>query len=94
MTITILDERLDESATQHTSLTRIVRVQGQKIRVRIRRDHYQQQSHAVAEVLSTELTWTHLLSEPTNGWWQSTRDARGFSNLADELVERAVRVLA
>jgi hypothetical protein len=88
-------------------LTRICKLDsGHTVRVRVRRNFYKQQSYAVAEVLSTELTWTNLLSESPESWYPNsphvtpafTRD-RGkaealLNRLATDLFARAAAVLA
>lgn len=88
-------ELLDESSgatAQGWSLTRIYRVGGDTVRIRVVRDHYEHQSLALAEVLSTDRTWTHLLSAPPSRWHQSVRAAE-LHTVADELLGRAVNVL-
>lgn len=67
------------------------------VRVRIKRDHYAHQSFAVAEVLTSDRTWTNVLDEPTDHWHDSSGvPATSESVLlmvAEQLAERAASVL-
>lgn len=97
--------------SQGYDLARIVQFDtGHKVRVRIRRDSWQQQSYALAEVLNTNLAWTELVSEPAESWhpgspylashFGADHPARNgkpealLNEIADRLLTRAAAVLA
>ncbi len=84
---------LDESATcnQHRyTYTRIARIGGYRIRARVERDFYPFQSGAVAEVLATDRTWTHLATYDPEEWIDATTmPNRGGVHCATELGEIA-----
>lgn len=96
---------IDESAAvteQGYTLTRIHRTpSGHTVRVRVARDHYARQSLAVAEVLSTGLTWTQLVDAPASTWHATTQGhaangevaAAALHEVATDLYRRAVAVL-
>jgi hypothetical protein len=42
------------------------------LRVRVKRDHYPQQSYATGEMLSDVGTWIRMLSEPVESWYPGT----------------------
>ena len=63
------------------------------VRVHVARDFYQQQSHATASVLTPELTWTVLCHEPTGNWFDTTRDLVDLLAVANDLRDRACRIL-
>ncbi|TDC34226.1 hypothetical protein E1211_17930 [Micromonospora sp. 15K316] len=97
--------------SQGYELARIVKLDtGHKVRVRIRRDSYERQSYAVAEVLNDNLTWTGLVSDPAELWhpgspylashFGADHPARNgkpealLNEIADRLLTRAAAVLA
>jgi len=69
--------------------------------VDIRRDAYARQSHAVVEVLTPALTWTHLAAEPASSWHEASPNpygppaptARALYPLAERLLRRATTIL-
>jgi hypothetical protein len=73
------------------------------VRARIRVDFYARQSYAIAEVLSSQRTWTNLVDLPPSEWTddlpssvqvKTSHQARqNLSALAVELVYRAVAIL-
>ncbi|MGF7234400.1 MAG: hypothetical protein ACQSGP_05505, partial [Frankia sp.] len=81
------------------SLTRVYRIGDDTVRVRIFRDHYPDQSYALADVLRPNREWTNLATNPPSGWHHTTRpahpnDTTAFSGLADRLAARAATILA
>jgi len=82
-------------------LTRVHHLGEHTLRVRVNRDGYEEQSHAVVEVLTPALTWTQLAAEPTPTWYQATPgrharptpDATALSAVADRLLDRGRRIL-
>ncbi len=90
---------------QGYAFTRIHRIAGHTVRIRVRRDTYVDQSVAVAEVLTPGMTWTDLVAEPPNNWhvkgpyWKAgiargEQAALEFATaLADTLVHRVAAVL-
>jgi hypothetical protein len=79
-------------------LTRVYKICGDVVRVRIERDAYLRQSFAVAEVLAADRTWTALVTNPASNWHGSTPshasevpEVLGF--LADGLAIRATTIL-
>jgi accessory colonization factor AcfC len=63
------------------------------VQVHVARDFYERQSCAVASVLTPELTWTVLCHEPTSIWFPTTRDLVDLLAIANDLRERACRIL-
>ncbi|MUL41628.1 hypothetical protein FZ103_10640 [Streptomonospora sp. PA3] len=96
-----IDETAGCARPHSYTYTRVVDLAGRRVRARIRRDYYAFQSHAVAEVLSDALTWTHLTQVEADDWHGATAepharslDARAeLAPLADRLIERAVAIL-
>ncbi|MFC0504175.1 hypothetical protein [Micromonospora costi] len=63
------------------------------VHVRVKRDLYRQQSHAVAEVLTPSLTWTALLTQDVESWHQSspyvaTNAGQGRARQAEALLNQ------
>jgi hypothetical protein len=96
----IVEEAFD-IADQTYHLTRVHHIGDVTLRVRVHRDAYERQSHAVVEVLTPALTWTPLAAEPTGGWYDASpssyaRPRPGASALypvADRLLQRARTIL-
>jgi hypothetical protein len=63
------------------------------LRVHVARDTYEEQSCAVASVLTPELTWTVLCHEPTGSWFATARDLVDLLAVANDLRQRACRIL-
>lgn len=80
---------------------RIVEFDGRVVRAMVRRDSYAQQSHAVAQVLNDEMTWTNLAAEDPNDWWPGTPlpyneavdAAIVLGPVAERLLNRAATIL-
>jgi hypothetical protein len=94
----LLDSSFDRGGEGTYSLTQTHRTPaGYTVRVRVRRDYYSHQSHAVAEVLNAELAWTELASAPAGQWHPTTPPrAAGESDLqevVDGLLVRAQLIL-
>jgi hypothetical protein len=94
----LLDSTFDAAGEGTYSLTQVHRTPGgHTVRVRVHRDYYSQQSHAVAEVFSTERTWTQLATTPAGQWHPGTplRDpaASHLQPVADDLLDRAQLIL-
>ncbi|WP_051400200.1 hypothetical protein [Haloechinothrix halophila] len=94
-----LDECADADRHRY-SYDRIVKIGERRVRIRVRRDFYPQQSVAVAEVLADSMTWTHLATEPTAAWFYETAlpgtavDARAeLGSITDLLIGRATAIL-
>lgn len=80
--------------TQSQGITRIYSHGPDLVRVRIVRDFYQNQSYAVAEVMSSDRKWTELTHAPREQWWEYTRNPEcGLSVVADDLAKRAGKIL-
>ncbi len=96
----IVDESFGTTG-QAYHLTRVHHVGEHTLRVRIHRDAYQHQSHAVVEVLTPSLTWTPLAAEPPSAWHDASPDpyARprpgpaALYPLAERLLHRATAIL-
>jgi hypothetical protein len=93
----IIDESCEQTR-QRYSLTRVYGIGQERVRVRIQRDFYRFQSHAVAEVLTADRTWNSLVTQPTHIWWESTPVSTGdvvqtLSELSDDLASRAALIL-
>lgn len=97
-------EVLDSSPgiySQGYTLDRLVKIGRTKLRIRIKRDSYDFQSFAVAEVFNATGTWTHLLDSPPSDWHArtpykpaSTEAVAGLlGSIADELTNRAYTFL-
>lgn len=95
-----IDETTD-IATHYYRLTQTQQLDGHTVRVRVHRDFYQDQSWAVADVLTPALTWTEIATAPANDWHPSTPPVRTAATdglaclrpVADHLTERAHRLL-
>ena len=68
MTSTIVDETFATGSQSHT-LTTVLHMHGQVVRITVKRDTYKMQSYATAELLNTEKTWTTLVTEPASDWY-------------------------
>ena len=93
----IADETFHSSRQGCYELTRVYHVDGHVLRVRVHRDSYGFQSHAVAEVLTPHRTWTVVATAPWTEWHKATplytADATPLTPIADRLIERARRIL-
>jgi hypothetical protein len=83
-------------------LTRVHHVGEHTLRVRIHRDAYDFQSHAIAEVLTPAMTWTQLAAEPPSVWHEATPSLyaakakvrpEALHPLAERLLQRATTIL-
>jgi hypothetical protein len=95
----LIDSTFDTSGGATYTLTEIHHTDtGHTLRVRVRRDFYRHQSHAAADVLTPDLTWTTLAATPAPDWHPATphRDATpaALQPIADALTARARRILA
>ena len=96
----IVDESFGTTG-QGYRLTRIHHLGEHTVRVDIRYDSYAQQSHATADVLSSGLTWTTLVSDPPSNWHDAAPSpyarpaptAEALYPLAERLARRAATVL-
>lgn len=63
------------------------------IRARVRADAYPHQSHAVAEVLTPQLTWTDIVTIPPSEWHSELPSylAVDTSQQADEVLSELTR---
>jgi hypothetical protein len=92
---------VDEAFNPHRGhgccqLTRIHRLDGHTLRVRVYRDSYAFQSTATVEVLTPALTWTVLADQPPEDWWRDTNHTASRASLsavADRLINRARTIL-
>ncbi len=96
--LTTVDSCFDPGTGHHYQLTVVCRAGEHTVRVRVRRDHYAHQSHAIAEVLTPALTWTVLAHQPTSLWWRDTPNvtrpsASALQPVADAALGRALAVL-
>lgn len=73
--------------SQGYRFTRVHRIAGHTVRIRIHRDSYVGQSHAVAAVLTPDMTWTDLVDEPPHAW--HTGSPLWRAGMADERHEQA-----
>jgi hypothetical protein len=93
----IVDETFHSSRYGCYHLTRVYHVDGHVLRVRVSRDFYDLQSHAVAEVLTPQRTWTVVASAPFTEWHRATpattATAAPLTPIADQLLARARRIL-
>lgn len=94
----IVDESFDPKHGRGCySLTQAHHLDGRTLRVRVHRDTYQAQSHAVVEVLTPQMTWTELAEGVSADWWPrtgATPDRAALAIVAGHLVERARAILA
>jgi hypothetical protein len=99
--ITQIDTTIGRTTNDGPSITRIYHVGQHTVRIRVARDFYLTQSHALAEVLTPALTWTALCEQPPQGFFDKTAlngpkaatTEALLLNLADELANRAARIL-
>jgi hypothetical protein len=61
-----------------------------RIRVRVHRNFYADQSLAIAEVLTAALEWTEIAISPPSTWHQQ---GTAMSEVVDKLIERAEKIL-
>lgn len=95
-----LDECADADRHRY-SYDRVIKIGERRVRARVRRDFYQQQSAATVEVLADDMTWTHLATEPTATWFHDTAspgtipvDVRAeLGDITDLLIGRATAIL-
>jgi hypothetical protein len=86
MTATMTDRDEAAGANAHRyHHTRVVELAGRIVRARVERDHYLNQSLAVAEVLNDRMTWTCLASDAPGNWWHDTA-APGLDIHADAIL--------
>ncbi len=101
MTVTQIDTTIGRTTNDGPRITRIYRCGQHTVRVRIARDFYQIQSHALAEVLTQELTWTPLCEQPPEQFFDQSplhgpnaaATEAFLLTLADDLARRAARIL-
>ncbi|MEU5554270.1 hypothetical protein ABZ738_31315 [Micromonospora sp. NPDC047793] len=90
-------DRVFGERRQGYDLTEIRRVDGKVLRVRIYRDFYPHQSHALVEVLTPAMTWTELTTEPASAWHSATpsrsTSPAPLDHLAERLFQRADAIL-
>lgn len=99
--ITPIETTIGRTTNDGPSVTRIYHVGQHTVRVRIARDFYLAQSHALAEVLTPALTWTVLCEQPPQDFFDQTalhgpkaaNTKALLLELADELANRAARIL-
>ncbi|MFI9643533.1 hypothetical protein ACIG87_26360 [Micromonospora sp. NPDC051925] len=95
--LTVVDRSFGERGGGY-DLTEIRRTgSGHRLRVRIHRDPYPRQSHALVEVLTPAMTWTVLADESPSAWHSATpyrsTSPTPLENLAERLFQRAVAIL-
>jgi hypothetical protein len=97
-----LDEQLAHTRQSCYHLNRIIKTGGgNKVKISINRDAYKAQSYATVSVLSADLKWTTLITEPGATWfddthWNAVTPAEILATLgdfADELLSRALLCL-
>ena len=100
-TMTEVETTIGRTTNDGPRITRVYHCGEHTVRVRVARDFYLIQSHAVAEVLTPALTWTPLCEQPperffdrapAHGLTAATTEAFLVA-LADELARRAARIL-
>lgn len=93
----IVDEQFHQGS-QSYKVQQIHHLDGHVLRVRVQRDFYQTQSHAVVEVLTASLDWTPLTFTSPNIWHAQTptdaSNAKPLRPIAGELTYRAQCILA
>jgi hypothetical protein len=100
-TITELETTIGLTPNNGPSITRIWHCGQHTIRARVAHDSYEQQSYAVAEVLTPNLAWTRICEIPAREFHveafarvpkpKPTEDQ--LLELADQLMRRACRIL-
>ncbi|MGW5054819.1 hypothetical protein [Actinokineospora sp. NPDC004072] len=99
---TVMTDLDVESAVNswHYHYTRVVDLGGRVLRARVRCDRRITDSHALAEVLTDQLTWTSLVTDAPDNWWYSAPVPRlvpdateVLAPIAQRLLDRAARVL-
>lgn len=99
--ITETDTTIGRTTNDGPRITRVYHVGQHTVRVRIARDFYLAQSHALAEVLTPALTWTVLCEQPPERFFDQTAvhgpkagDTEAILlELAGDLARRAARIL-
>lgn len=99
LTWTSLDEQAASTRQSCYQLNRIIKTgTGYKVKISISHDAYKEQSYATVSVLSADLKWTILITEPGTTWfddthWNAVTPAEILATLgdfADELTARAL----
>lgn len=98
--ITPLDEA-DAVTSNRYDYTRVVDIGGRTVRARVERGTYLNDSLAVAEVLTDQMTWTSLAAEAPARWWHDTPPpspdvpaADVLGPITEPLLHRAAAILA
>lgn len=99
--ITEIDTAIGRTTNDGPRITRVYRCGRHTVRVRIARDFYLAQSHALAEVLTPALTWSVLCEQPPQHFFDQTpihgpraADTEALLlELAEDLARRAARIL-
>ena len=93
----IIDETFCQTRQGCYELTQVHHIDGLTLRVRVQRDAYAFQSHAVAEVLTPERAWTAIAHTPHTAWHPdtplATTTAAPLLPVAEALLTRARRIL-
>lgn len=96
-----IDTVIGRTTNDGPDIARVYHCGQYTVRVRIARDFYLIQSHALAEVLTPQLTWTVLCQQPPQQFFDQTplhgptaADTEAhLLKIADELAQRAARIL-
>lgn len=98
----LIDQSIADYGTNGYAATYVYKIGADTLRVRIRRDPYIRQSHAVVELLNALRTWTDLASAPADEWHAAVPARIGnhrhavthcMDEIALELVDRAALIL-
>ncbi|WP_194909614.1 hypothetical protein [Catenulispora rubra] len=97
--ITELETTIGRTTNKGPRITRVWHCGDHTIRARVAHDSYRQQSYAVAEVLTPNMTWTEICETPPEDFHaepfahdrKPTPTEDELVKLADELMRRACR---
>jgi hypothetical protein len=93
----LLDDMFHQRHPGCYQLTRVYRVAGQMLRVRVDRDVHAEQSRAEAHILNPPGGYTTVAATPWTAWWAATPPSAATGEalhpVAEQLLRRALRIL-
>ena len=94
-----IDEDFGVHRASSYSYTRTVHLGPHTVRVRVKRSLDSDNSWAVAEILSADLTWTDLATTHGDRWYEHTAEPYGvepkaeLGDVADDLIRRVTAII-
>ncbi len=96
--LTLIDSCFDHNTDGYRLTLAYRSADNHTIRVRVKRNAYVHQSHAIAEVLTPAMTWTTLADQPPSLWWPDTpyrtkATVDALRPVAEAVLQRALAIL-